>query len=342
MGLSAAQAMKLTIQARMSDCSYQSMAINEARLQVSNKINALFTQQLNLKVAVPPNSQDFITTIYRGAMGNCSFELGTVAPTQDGDYTVELCFTNRGHHLELEGSNQIIRRGDDPNYSYYVGPDGTNEIIPYSQALGHGIDEDSDREYLEAARRRWPDRFADADDPTIRDALRVYLTQHEGSDIYTPHFLLDSEVRSGGGYDDNNVGWAVSYTYSPKGEYQTYQSFEHAKLNFNEKGLMTSIALPGNAETTNGSYITYQLEPVQETDEDAYNQAYNQYLKDQADYDKAMREIDAQTEKLNKEDKDLELRLQRLNTEYNALKTEMDSIDQNIKDTIEKTFKGMT
>ena len=56
-------------------------------------------------------------------------------------------------------------------------------------------------------------------------------------------------------------------------------------------------------------------------------------------YNKAISDINAQTEIIQNEDQQLELRLQQLNTEQNAISTEMDSVSKVIEDNVEKTFK---
>ena len=57
------------------------------------------------------------------------------------------------------------------------------------------------------------------------------------------------------------------------------------------------------------------------------------------EYDKKNAEINARTEVIQQEDKNLELRLQRLDNERNAIEKEMDALDKVIDDNIEKTYK---
>ena len=51
-----------------------------------------------------------------------------------------------------------------------------------------------------------------------------------------------------------------------------------------------------------------------------------------------IQEINAQTEIIQKQDQKLELRLQQLETEQKAIATEMESVENVIKDNVEKTF----
>ena len=75
-------------------------------------------------------------------------------------------------------------------------------------------------------------------------------------------------------------------------------------------------------------------------DEDKYNDAYNDYEYEKYKYEKAISDINAQTEVIQHEDQQLELRLDQLDTEQNAISTEMDSVTKVIEDNVEKTFKA--
>ena len=75
------------------------------------------------------------------------------------------------------------------------------------------------------------------------------------------------------------------------------------------------------------------------TDEDAYQNAMNQYYYNQEVYDKAIADINAKTEIIQAQDRTLELRLKQLDTEQNALQTEMEAVKKVISKNVESTFK---
>ncbi len=83
----------------------------------------------------------------------------------------------------------------------------------------------------------------------------------------------------------------------------------------------------------------YTLNVEEVTNEAAYNDAMNAYLNKKAQYEKTIADINAKTSIIQKEDRTLELRLKQLDTEQNALATEMDAVKKVIKDNVEKTFK---
>lgn len=85
--------------------------------------------------------------------------------------------------------------------------------------------------------------------------------------------------------------------------------------------------------------IVYNLNTETITDEAAYQDAMNRYVYEKEKYEKTIADINAKTSIIQKEDRTLELRLKQLDTEQNALKTEMDAVKKVIKDNVESTFK---
>lgn len=83
----------------------------------------------------------------------------------------------------------------------------------------------------------------------------------------------------------------------------------------------------------------YSLNVETVTDEAAYKDAMNEYTYKKEQYEKTIADINAQTSIIQQEDRTLELRLKQLDTEQNALATEMDAVKKVIKDNVEKTFK---
>ncbi len=75
------------------------------------------------------------------------------------------------------------------------------------------------------------------------------------------------------------------------------------------------------------------------TNEQAYNDAMNQYNYDVTCYEKAMADINAKTKVIQEQDRQLELRLKQLDTEQKALTSEMDAVKGIIQKNVESTFK---
>ena len=92
-------------------------------------------------------------------------------------------------------------------------------------------------------------------------------------------------------------------------------------------------------EDLNGNMTTYALTTATVTDDDAYNDAMNQYEYDKAQYDKDIQEINAKIEIIQAEDKDLELRLKQLDTEQAAITNELEAVNKVIEKNVESSFK---
>lgn len=84
---------------------------------------------------------------------------------------------------------------------------------------------------------------------------------------------------------------------------------------------------------------TYAVTTSEITDQDAYDDAMNEYTYKSYLYEQEMSNINARTSILQAQDKNLELRLKQLDTEQSAIKTEMDAVSSVLKDNIEKSFK---
>jgi len=85
--------------------------------------------------------------------------------------------------------------------------------------------------------------------------------------------------------------------------------------------------------------VVYSLNTETVTDEAAYQDAMNEYNYKVQQYEKTIADINAKTSIIQQEDRTLELRLKQLDTEQNALKTEMEAVKKVIKDNVDATFK---
>lgn len=106
----------------------------------------------------------------------------------------------------------------------------------------------------------------------------------------------------------------------------------HALLETDNQGRFTSVKFDNDS-------VVYSLNVETVTDQEAYQDAMNEYLYKKEQYEKTIADINAQTSIIQQEDRTLELRLKQLDTEQNALATEMDAVKKVIKDNVEKTFK---
>ena len=79
--------------------------------------------------------------------------------------------------------------------------------------------------------------------------------------------------------------------------------------------------------------------PVEVVDNNAYDDAYNQYTYQQYLYEQEMQVINAQTAIIQQQDKELELQLNQLDTEQSEITTELEALDKVLGDNVEGSFK---
>ena len=106
----------------------------------------------------------------------------------------------------------------------------------------------------------------------------------------------------------------------------------HALLETDANGRFTSVKFDDDS-------IVYTLNVETVTNDAAYQDAMNEYMYKKEQYEKTIADINAKTSIIQQEDRTLELRLKQLDTEQNALSTELDAVKKVIKDNVEKTFK---
>lgn len=121
-------------------------------------------------------------------------------------------------------------------------------------------------------------------------------------------------------------------------------TFAVASMNKDQKTQLSGVQIEFDttgriSSMTDAEGNTYTMTASTITDDDAYEDAYNQYTYDQYLYDQKQNEINAHIEILQAQDKNLELRLSQLNTEHSAIQTEMDAVNKVISKNIETSFK---
>ena len=133
-----------------------------------------------------------------------------------------------------------------------------------------------------------------------------------------------------------NAGLDINEYY----QYKSSTGIRFAKKEDVEKSANIEFDTTGRISSmTDAEGNTYTMTASTETDDNAYEDAYNQYTYDQYVYDQKQNEINAHIEILQAQDKNLELRLSQLNTEHSAIQTEMDAVNKVISKNIETSFK---
>lgn len=177
-------------------------------------------------------------------------------------------------------------------------------------------------------------------------------TPYQASDFYlyfddkgTANFVLKSDIADG---NDN----ATTYAYTANGNYSRPTTYNDCQLTFDPAtGRIVEISFPNYATTKdeNGntvydyskieSYTTMKVTANTVTDELAYDEAMAQYEYKQYEYDRAQQEINLRTEKIQAMDRNLELKLQRLDTQRTQITTELEALEKVLNDNIENSYK---
>ena len=176
---------------------------------------------------------------------------------------------------------------------------------------------------------KFPDR-----DP---EDFLVYFTTDTG--IAVPHFV-DKKEMSIFQKNENGTKQVTSYDYIANGQYTSNQTIDGCKLEFDNSGRITKVAIPKYDDEGNLlGYTDCPLEATEEADEIAYQDAFNDYTYQKSLYDQEQQRINAKTSIIQQEDKNLELKLTRLDNERNAINTELEAVKKVIQDAIDKGFK---
>ena len=159
----------------------------------------------------------------------------------------------------------------------------------------------------------------------------VYQFKLNGNLYYTCFEDLYESYESGTGINHIDGQTKLSY-YNASYVPTRIEETEKALLQTDEYGRFVSVRFGDDS-------ITYTLKMETVTDDVAYEDAMNKYYYENAVYDKMVQDINAKTSIIQHEDQQLELRLKQLDTEQNALSTEMEAVQKVVKDNVEKSFK---
>ena len=159
----------------------------------------------------------------------------------------------------------------------------------------------------------------------------IYSFTMNGVTYYTTYYDLAETANSGEGINHIDNQQKLPY-YNASYISTNINKTDKALLETDGNGRFVSVRIGDDT-------IKYTLNAETITDDAAYQDAMNQYYYRNAQYDKMVQDINAKTSLIQQEDQQLELRLKQLDTEQNALSTEIDAVSKVVKDNVEKSFK---
>ena len=168
--------------------------------------------------------------------------------------------------------------------------------------------------------------------------IRYITNTSTGEEV--PYFYKKADIENNSDKTDENGNILSNincYTIGSDTKVREVKAVENCMVERDSSGRFISISIPNDDGT--GTYSTYTLTTTTTTDQDAYNDAMNEYEHEKYLYDQAIDQINAKIEIIQAQDKNLELRLKQLDTEQDAIQTEMDAVQKVIEKNTESTFK---
>ena len=160
----------------------------------------------------------------------------------------------------------------------------------------------------------------------------VYTYQMNGTKYFTSEADLLHSMQTHDNYERPIEDQEKLAFYKASYVEKRIEETNKALLETDDNGRFVSVKFDNNS-------VVYALNTETVTDEAAYQDAMNEYNYKVQQYEKTIADINAKTSIIQEEDRTLELRLKQLDTEQNALATEMEAVKKIIKENVEKTFK---
>lgn len=344
MGMAASQARFLGLTARKTNVEYEGQQVNQQRTTLANQSANYYNQLLGMTVPTPPSTADYTKTVYTFKDGNLSNSITSLIAQQDGSYLVSYVSSWTNDFAPVGAGSAIVTK--DQNNNHYVG----STLL---RQLGSGIQADGtytgDDEYLNSLSKEQRVKLLNEEkeyikmlnekyygDAAANEEWYVRYVKNTSTETWTPMFYrkdqVDNAIYSDEGTSQSNIN---AYTMGSAPEVEEIKG-RTARLEKDATGRYINITI---YDENGANPVTYALTTNTLTDQDAYDDAMNQYEYDKYQYDQSIQEINAKIEIIQAQDKNLELRLKQLDTEQDAIQTEMDAVQKVIEKNTESTFK---
>lgn len=359
MGMAASQARYLSLTARKTNTEYEGQQVNQQRTALANQSAGLFNQMLSLEVPTPPLATNYSKTVYTfintSDSQNISLESIYKNPTNPGNtqdsYTVS---GSRKVSSVLSNINNIVPTGNGSNrYNISLKDDNKTYQISVNGGTGMTISGPTKNNALTQYFVEAEKAGGNTDESTYPkedDYYFKYTNPQTNVEYYIPASGPDMTVEQLIAQGEANNGFK---TYSA----QSYTKDEYFHV---DDAILTQASdgtgrydyisfypndqyVGGNPESgeliEGAKRITCKLTQQTIQDQDAYDAAMETYTAKKAIYEKTVADIDAKTSIIQHQDKTLELHLDQLDTEQQAIQTELDAVKKVIDKNIEETFK---
>ena len=356
MGMAASQARWISLAARKTNVEYEGQQINQARTALANQSSELWNKLYKMDVPVPPSTTDFTKTIYTFDIGDST---KTITDIQAADYTDPddgihynsyVTYTSdviQYKGIRITNSKPQVQYVSDPSEGdpYYM--IGTKKLVQMSKCDPQSDDWSTYIVALQQIVEDWPSSTVAKEwnkinpDPTQDPSKDASLYSHihfyrDGQN--NVNFVIDGQDGCAVPQAYDTLEYSIEnpdealHSYYAENQYVKQTLSKYAIVDYDASGRATTIQLEKSS-------AVYNLATTTRTDDAAYEDAMNEYNYQKQIYEKRVQDINAKTEQIQTEDRTLELRLKQLDTEQNALQTEMDAVHKVISKNIENTFK---
>lgn len=347
MGMAASQARFLTLTARKSNVEYEGQQVNQERTSLANESAGLFNKMMELQVPTPPSATDFYNTRYTFDASGADYSITSTSPRNDGKYDIVISYT----------STDLVGR----QYNTYGTMNFANGVPTTLDTLIGGVNVSSD---IEVLTRNANGDYTDAAGRVVSDVKTVAKTAgenletKENAKYYRYTYNDTSYYISGTNMNAliEKANGASSYDISsgfPNGLSSYYPANQETTKTVTAIGGFPSTTAEGRFEElyiesvdTENEYLKealagskFDLSLTQVQDDEGYAEAMKDYEYQKMLYERTINDINAQTEIIQQQDRTLELRLKQLDTEQNALNTELEAVKKVIEENVEATFK---
>ena len=357
MGMSASQARFLSLTARKNNVEFEGQQINQQRTTLSNESASYYSELCNMEVPTPPSIDDYTKVSYTFNDGAITNTLISLLPdtTPEGKaankYYVNYVEEWQDDYAIVPATSSLVQVNDPKEPTVFT--------IGSSQL--RKIEGDLTDDEIDALSENDVNTKL-ANDPYAKELTleqkkamlknEVYLlkmTQDKTADNgnfyiryvkntttgnYEPYLYAESELTQGEKYNNKNLGSIPCYSL---GSTRQTREVLHQEATIEKDSSGRYVAITIKLDDNNSR--TYALTTTTTTDEEAYNDAMNQYNYKQHEYDHKIQEINSKLEIVQQQDKQLELKLKQLDTEENAISTEMEAVKKVISKNVETSFK---
>ena len=322
MGLAASQARFLGLTARKSNIEYEGQQVNQQRTALAEEVNSLYSKLLSLDIPIAPDTTEFYETNYSFEATNTDgydgeYVINSYYPTtEDSIYNVNATRTYKKNVAEgkVYKANRIAYDATTGQYTF-TDDKGTQQVLIPNAANSAAV--------VALINESYPDN-----EPLDANEQLYYYADEQGQTHYIPASQLST---------DATMQDKFSVYIQKNKEVSENLSFT-ARFDFDDNGRISNISNAIDPVTGQELEFNAEVNTTRTYNTEGYDAALRDYTMNKEEYNKAVADLNAQTESLQQEDKVLELRLNQIDTEQNALQTELDAVKSILDKNIEKTF----